>query len=203
MKDEEIKMTIKKEYELNQEQFTEMSKKIKTLREFINKEYEKKYFWKGEDSCTICCEDNTFKDGYQLALNVIGSLIGMNLEVSEKRSEEFITKENKTVNTTNTTTMTLNKALEICKQRISIDRRMRENIPIEKFNDYDKFCEKECLAIETLINALECKKALDNVKQGYYNPKEHKPFVFNDDRLKAIGEMLKSNRNMLLDDNVD
>lgn len=196
-------MTIKKEYELNQEQFTEMSKKIKTLREFINKEYEKKYFWKGEDSCTICCEDNTFKDGYQLALNVIGSLIGMNLEVSEKRSEEFITKENKTVNTTNTTTMTLNKALEICKQRISIDRRMRENIPIEKFNDYDKFCEKECLAIETLINALECKKALDNVKQGYYNPKEHKPFVFNDDRLKAIGEMLKSNRNMLLDDNVD
>ena len=203
MKDEEIKMTIKKEYELNQEQFTEMSKKIKTLEEFINKEYEKKYFWKGEDSCTICCEDNTFKDGYQLALNVIGSLIGMNLEVSEKRSEEFIMKENNTANTSSTTTMTLDKALEICKERILIDRRMRENTPVEQFNDYEKFCEKECLAIETLINALECKKALDNVKQGYYNPKEHKPFVIKDDRVKEIREMLKSNKNMLLDDNVD
>ena len=116
-------------------------------------------------------------------------------------------KEIKTANTTNTTaetaTMTLDKALEICKQRISIDRRMRENTPVEQYNDYEKFCEKECLAIETLINALECKKALNNVKQGYYNPKEHKPFVFNDARVKEIGEMLKSNRNILLDDNVD
>lgn len=114
-------------------------------------------------------------------------------------------KENNTANTntSNTTTMTLDKALEICRQRISIDRRMRENIPVEKFNDYDKFCENECVAIETLISALECKKALDNVKQGYYNPKEHKPFVIKDDRLKEIAEMLKSNKNMLLDDNVN
>ena len=183
-----------------------MSKKIKTLEEFVNKEYEKKYFWKGEDDCTICCEDNTFKDGYQLALNVIGSLIGMNLEVSEKRSEEFIMKENNVTNTNNTTTetttMTLNKALEICKQRISIDRKMRENTPIEQFNDYEKFCEKECIAIETLINNLERFKILNNLKQGYYNPKEHKPFVFEDARIKEIKKMLENNKNILLDDDV-
>ena len=116
------------------------------------------------------------------------------------KDEEFIMKEN---NVANTTTMTLDKALEICKQRISIDRKMRENTPVEQYNDYEKFCEKECIAIETLINTLECKKALENVKQGYYNPKEHKPFVFDDTKRKEIREMLKSNRNMLLDDNVE
>lgn len=105
-------------------------------------------------------------------------------------------------NTSSTTTMTLDKALEICKQRISIDRRMRENTPVEQYNDYEKFCEKECIAIEILINALECKKALDNVKQEYYNPKEHKPFIFDDTKRKEIKEMLKSNKNILLDDNV-
>ena len=99
------------------------------------------------------------------------------------KDEEFIMKE---IKTANTTTMTLDKALEICKQRISIDRRMRENTPVEQYNDYEKFCEKECLAIETLINTLECRKALDNLEEGYYNPKEHKPFVIKDDRLKAI-----------------
>ena len=55
-------------------------------------------------------------------------------------------------NVANTTTMTLNKALEICKQRILIDRKMRKNTPVEQYNDYEKFCEKECIAIETLIN---------------------------------------------------
>ena len=122
------------------------------------------------------------------------------------KDEEFIMKENNVTNTNNTTmettTMTLNKALEICKQRILIDRRMRNNTPVEQYNDYEKFCEKECIAIETLINALECKKALDNVKQGFYNPKEHKPFIFDDTKRKEIREMLKNNRNMLLDDDV-
>lgn len=115
-------------------------------------------------------------------------------------------KENNVANTNNTTTettaMTLNKALEICRQRISIDRKMRENTPVEQFNDYEKFCEKECIAIETLINALECKKALDNFKQGYYNPKEHKPFVFDDTKRKEIKKMLENNKNILLDDDV-
>jgi hypothetical protein len=106
-------------------------------------------------------------------------------------------------NVANTTAMTLNKALEICKQRISIDRKMRENTPVEQYNDYEKFCEKECIAIEILINTLECKKALNNLKQGFYNPKEHKPFVFEDARIKEIKKMLENNKNILLDDNVE
>ena len=114
-------------------------------------------------------------------------------------------KENNTANTntSSTTTMTLDKALEICKQRVSIDRRMRENIPVEKFNDYDKFCENECVAIESLINALQCRKALDNSQEGFYNPREHKPFVFDDARIKEVGETLKSNKNILVEDKVE
>lgn len=42
------------------------------------------------------------------------------------KDEELNMEEN---NVANTTKMTLNNALEICKQRISIDRRMRENTP--------------------------------------------------------------------------
>ena len=122
------------------------------------------------------------------------------------KDEEFIMKENNVANTNNITTettkMTLNKALEICRQRISIDRKMRENTPIEQYNDYEKFCEKECIAIEILINTLECKKALENVKQGFYNPKEHKPFIFEDARIKEVKKMLESNKNILLDDDV-
>ena len=122
------------------------------------------------------------------------------------KDEELNMEENNVANTNNTTTetttMTLNKALEICRQRISIDRKMRVLTPIEQYNDYEKFCEKECLAIETLINTLECKKALENVKQGYYNPKEHKPFIFDDTKRKEIKKMLENNKNILLDDDV-
>jgi hypothetical protein len=111
------------------------------------------------------------------------------------KDEELTMKENNTANTINTTTetttMTLDKALEICKERILIDRRMRENTPVEQYNDYEKFCEKECVAIETLINTLECKKALNNVKDGYYNPKEHKPFVFDDVIIKLLDNNVK------------
>ena len=123
------------------------------------------------------------------------------------KDEELNMEENNVANTNNTTTetttMTLNKALEICRQRISIDRKMRENTPIEQFNDYEKFCEKECIAIETLINNLERFKILNNLKQGYYNPKEHKPFVFEDARIKEIKKMLENNKNILLDDNME
>lgn len=119
-------------------------------------------------------------------------MCGRELKIIMK-DEELKMKENKTANTntSSTTTMTLDKALEICRQRVSIDRRMRENIPVEKFNDYDKFCENECIAIETLINALQCRKALDNLKEGFYNPKEHKPFVFDDARRKEIRDAKK------------
>ena len=116
------------------------------------------------------------------------------------KDEELNMEEN---NTSSTTTMTLNKALEICKQRISIDRKMRENTPVEQFNDYEKFCEKECIAIETLIDNLVRFKMLNNLKQGYYNPKEHKPFVFEDARIKEIKKMLENNKNILLDDSVE
>ena len=116
------------------------------------------------------------------------------------KDEELNMEEN---NTSSTTKMTLNKALEICKQRISIDRKMRENTPVEQFNDYEKFCEKECIAIETLIDNLVRFKMLNNLKQGYYNPKEHKPFVFEDARIKEIKKMLENNKNILLDDSVE
>ena len=62
---------------------------------------------------------------------------------------------------------------------------------------------KYILEMRNITKTFPGVKALDNVKQGYYNPKEHKPFVFNDARVKEIGEMLKSNKNMLLDDNVE
>ena len=84
-------------------------------------------------------------------------------------------KENNT-NTSNTNRMGLERAIEICKQRILIDRRMRENMPIEQYNDYDNFCEKECVAIETLINTIEELNKAPEVNVEFYNPKEHKPF---------------------------
>ena len=48
--------------------------------------------------------------------------------------------------------MTLNEAIKICQARIDLDRNMRDN-KVE--SDYDEFCEKECTAIEILIE--ECK----------------------------------------------
>ena len=50
--------------------------------------------------------------------------------------------------------MTLNEAIEICQARIDLDRSMRDGIE-ESYNDYEKFCEKHCLAMEKLID--ECK----------------------------------------------
>lgn len=51
--------------------------------------------------------------------------------------------------------MTLNEAIEICQARIDLDRNMRDN-KVE--SDYDKFCEKECLAIEKLIECCKLKQ---------------------------------------------
>ena len=50
--------------------------------------------------------------------------------------------------------MTLNEAILICQARIDLDRNMRDN-KVE--SDYDKFCEKECLAIEKLIECCKLK----------------------------------------------
>ena len=53
--------------------------------------------------------------------------------------------------------MTLNKAIEICQARIDLDREMRDGNE-DNYNDYEKFCEKHCLAMEKLIE--ECKNNL-------------------------------------------
>ena len=56
-------------------------------------------------------------------------------------------------------TMTLNEAIEICQARIDLDRNLRDN---QVINDYDKFCENECMAIELLIDCCKSKmKAVD------------------------------------------
>ena len=55
------------------------------------------------------------------------------------------------------TRMTLNEAIEICQARINLDRNMRDGIE-DNYNDYEKFCEKHCLAMEKLIE--ECKNNL-------------------------------------------
>lgn len=46
--------------------------------------------------------------------------------------------------------MTLNEAIEICQARIDLDRSMRDGNE-DNYNDYEKFCEKHCLAVERLI----------------------------------------------------
>ena len=51
-------------------------------------------------------------------------------------------------------TMTLEKAISICQARIDLDRSMRDGNE-DNYNDYEKFCEKHCLAMEKLIE--ECK----------------------------------------------
>ena len=53
--------------------------------------------------------------------------------------------------------MTLNEAIEICQARIDLDRNMRDGNE-DNYNDYEKFCEKHCLAMEKLIE--ECKNNL-------------------------------------------
>ena len=56
--------------------------------------------------------------------------------------------------------MTLNEAIEICQARIDLDRSMRDGNE-DNYNDYEKFCEKHCLAMEKLIK--ECKNHSKNI----------------------------------------
>ena len=55
--------------------------------------------------------------------------------------------------------MTLEKAIQICQARIDLDREMRDGNE-DNYNDYEKFCEKHCLAMEKLIE--ECKNHSKN-----------------------------------------
>lgn len=54
--------------------------------------------------------------------------------------------------------MKIKKAIAICKERIDLDRKMRGH---KAESDYEKFCERECEAIETLIKAVE--KGADSI----------------------------------------
>ena len=45
--------------------------------------------------------------------------------------------------------MEVNKAIEILKDRVKIDRSLRDKVE----SDFDEFCERECIAIETLMEA--------------------------------------------------
>lgn len=54
--------------------------------------------------------------------------------------------------------MSLDEAIKICQERIDLDRNLRDN---QVVNDYDKFCENECLAIEVLIEC--CKSRVKGV----------------------------------------
>lgn len=52
-----------------------------------------------------------------------------------------------------------NEDIKILKEFIKIDRNMRNN---STESDYDKFCERRCIAIENLLNKLE-----ENENQDY------------------------------------
>ena len=47
--------------------------------------------------------------------------------------------------------MELNEAIEILKEWVNKDREMRHNAV---HSDFDEFCEKNCIAIETVLNVI-------------------------------------------------
>lgn len=48
--------------------------------------------------------------------------------------------------------MNLEKAIKVLKEWIRIDRMTREG---EEHSDYDDFCEEKCIAIDTVLSALD------------------------------------------------
>jgi flagellar biosynthesis/type III secretory pathway protein FliH len=48
--------------------------------------------------------------------------------------------------------MNLEEAIEVLKEWIRIDRMTREG---EEHSDYDDFCEEKCIAIDTVLKALD------------------------------------------------
>lgn len=55
--------------------------------------------------------------------------------------------------------MNLEKAIKVLKEWIRIDRMAREG---EEHSDYDTFCEEKCIAIETVLTALD-----ERYQKGY------------------------------------
>ena len=53
--------------------------------------------------------------------------------------------------------MEIDKCIKILKERVAIDRNIRNN---ETTNDYEKWCESECVAIETVLERLDEMTAL-------------------------------------------
>ena len=53
--------------------------------------------------------------------------------------------------------MGIDKCIEVLKERVAIDRSLRNN---EAISDYEKWCERECIAIETVLERLEEMTAL-------------------------------------------
>lgn len=49
--------------------------------------------------------------------------------------------------------MEIKQAIKILKEYVKIDREVRETEDCS--NDFDKFCEEKCIAIEALINFVE------------------------------------------------
>lgn len=65
-----------------------------------------------------------------------------------------------------------NEDIKILKEFIKIDRNMRNN---STESDYDKFCERRCVAIENLLNKLEENENQDYTliyMKGYADAKE-------------------------------
>lgn len=58
--------------------------------------------------------------------------------------------------------MELEKAIELLRERVEIDRYLRDG-KVE--GDYDRFCENECIAIETCLGKLyEYEMAMNGVR---------------------------------------
>lgn len=53
-------------------------------------------------------------------------------------------------------------AIEKLKERVKIDRQLRDKVE----SDFDKFCEDECIAIETVLNLIDKQnKVIDEIKK--------------------------------------
>jgi hypothetical protein len=67
--------------------------------------------------------------------------------------------------------MNLEEAIKVLKEWIRIDRMTREG---EEHSDYDDFCEEKCIAIETVIEALDEK---DEIIKDMQDELKHIPSI--------------------------
>lgn len=67
--------------------------------------------------------------------------------------------------------MNLEEAIKVLKEWIRIDRMTREG---EEYSDYDKFCEEKCIAIDTVLKALDEK---DEIIKDMQDELKHIPSI--------------------------